>query len=80
MQEIISVYEYKKLDISNALVMTGFPTVGLVGTIAPRFIINTLKLDLIGAFSSDFFQPITVVSGAGLFRLSEYTAAGKNAA
>jgi len=63
MQEIISVYEYKKLDISNALVMTGFPTVGLVGTIAPRFIINTLKLDLIGAFSSDFFQPITVVSG-----------------
>lgn len=62
MQEIISFYGYKKLDISNALVMTGFPTVGMVGTIALRFIINTLKLDLIGAFPSDFFHPITVVS------------------
>ena len=62
MQEIISFYGYKKLDISNALVVTGFPTVGMVGTIAPRFIINTLKLDIIGAFSSDFFHPITVVS------------------
>ncbi|RLF63457.1 MAG: hypothetical protein DRN33_04100 [Thermoplasmata archaeon] len=62
MKDIISVYEYKKVDISNSLVVVGFPTVGVVGTIASRFIIDTLKLDIIGAFSSDFFYPITVVS------------------
>ncbi len=62
MKDIITVYEHKKMDVSNALVMTGFPTVGVVGTIASRFIINTLKLDMIGSFSSDFFQPITIVS------------------
>jgi len=62
MKDIISLYEYKKVDISNSLVVIGFPTVGVVGTIASRFIIDALKLDIIGAFSSDFFYPVTVVS------------------
>ncbi|HDH81896.1 MAG TPA: proteasome assembly chaperone family protein [Thermoplasmatales archaeon] len=62
MKDIISLYEYKKIDISNSLVVIGFPTVGVVGTIASRFIIDALKLDIIGAFSSDFFYPVTVVS------------------
>jgi len=62
MKDIISSYEYKKIDISNSLVVVGFPTVGVVGTIASRFIIDSLKLDIIGAFSSDFFYPIAVVS------------------
>ncbi len=56
------MYEYKKRDISNALVVTGFPTIGVVGTIASRFIINALSLETIGAFFSDYFHPVTVIS------------------
>ncbi len=60
--EEIEVYEYEKMNLENAFVITGFPTVGLVGTIANRFIIHELKLRLLGAFLSDYFPPVTVVS------------------
>ncbi|OYT61596.1 ATP-grasp superfamily enzyme [Thermoplasmatales archaeon ex4484_30] len=60
--DLISLYEYKKKDISNALVVTGFPTIGIVGTIASRFVINALSLETIGAFFSDYFQPVTIIS------------------
>jgi len=62
MDNVVFQHEYIKKDVVNALVVTGFPTVGFVGTIAARFIVNQLKLDLIGAFLSDFFQPVTVIS------------------
>lgn len=60
--EEIEIYEYEKMNLENAFVITGFPTVGLVGTIANRFIIHELKLRLLGAFLSDYFPPVTVVS------------------
>ncbi len=60
--EEIEVYEYEKMNLENAFVITGFPTIGLVGTIANRFIIHELKLKLLGAFLSDYFPPVTVVS------------------
>ncbi len=57
----IEVYEFEKMDLKNAFVITGFPTVGLVGTIASRFIIHSLKLKLLASFLSDYFPPITVI-------------------
>jgi uncharacterized protein len=56
------LHEYKKKDISNAFVVTGFPTIGVVGTIASRFIINALSLETIGALFSDYFHPVAVIS------------------
>ncbi len=60
--EGIEVYEYEKMDLTNAFVIAGFPTVGLVGTIASRFIVYSLKLRLIAAFLSDYFPPVSVIS------------------
>ena len=58
----IELYEYRKINLSNALLITGFPTIGLIGTIATRFIVYSLKLDLIGAFLSDYFPPMSTIS------------------
>ncbi len=60
----IEIYEYEKMDLQNAFVITGFPTIGLVGTIASRFIVYSLKLKLLAAFLSDYFPPVTVVSNS----------------
>ncbi len=58
----IELYEYQKMRLSNALMITGFPTVGLIGTIATRFIVYSLKLKLIAAFLSDYFPPMSIIS------------------
>jgi len=58
----IEIYEYEKAGLENAFVITGFPTVGLVGTIAGRFVVDTLKLRMVATFLSDYFPPLSVVS------------------
>lgn len=60
----IELYEYEKMDLENAFVITGFPTIGLVGTIAGRFIVHSLKLRLLAAFLSDYFPAVSVISNA----------------
>ncbi|MEM1513995.1 MAG: PAC2 family protein [Candidatus Thermoplasmatota archaeon] len=60
----IEIYEYEKVDLTNAFVVCGFPTVGLVGSIASRFIVYNLKLRLHAAFLSDYFPPVTIVSNS----------------
>jgi len=57
----ISIVEYKEVDLSNSMLVVAFPTVGLVSSIAGRFIIDTLKLDDIGTILSNNFMPATVI-------------------
>lgn len=61
MDRDITVIEQKKLDLSNALVVVGFPTVGLVSTIAANYVVSSLELERIGAIYSDFFPPTAVI-------------------
>jgi uncharacterized protein (TIGR00161 family) len=57
----ISIVEYTKRDLSDAMLVVAFPSVGLVGSIAGNFIINSLKLEEIGMVNSPEFAPITVI-------------------
>ena len=57
----ISVIEYKKKDLSNALMVIAFPSVGLVGSIAGSFIVKQLKLEEIGMVQSPDFLPVTII-------------------
>lgn len=57
----ISIVEYKEVDLSNSMLVVAFPTVGLVSSIAGRFIIDSLKLDEIGAIVSKNFTPTTII-------------------
>ncbi|MEK6977105.1 MAG: PAC2 family protein, partial [Candidatus Hydrothermarchaeota archaeon] len=64
MDRDIVVMEQKKVDLSNALVVVGFPTVGLVSTIAANYVVTSLGLERIGAVYSNSFPPATVVHEA----------------
>jgi len=57
----IELIEYKKIDLSNSMVIVAFPTVGLVSSIAGHFIVDNLKLNEIGAVVSRYFMPTTVI-------------------
>jgi uncharacterized protein len=57
----IELIEYNQMDLSNSLLIVAFPTVGLISSIAGHFIIDTLKLDEIGAIISREFMPATII-------------------
>jgi len=60
MAEII-IHEIKKKDLSNALVIVSFPTVGLISTIVANFITSNLKLEHIASMVSEDFYPAAIV-------------------
>jgi uncharacterized protein len=61
MEDDIQIIEYKENDLSNALLIEAFPTVGLVSSIAGHFIIDQLKLEEIGTITSRYFMPAAVI-------------------
>jgi uncharacterized protein len=60
----IDFIEYKKVDLSNSMLILAFPTVGLVSSIAGRFIVDYLHLEEIGAIRSRYLIPVTVIHNA----------------
>jgi uncharacterized protein len=58
----ISIVEYKKKDLKNAMVIVSFPTVGLVSSIVANFLISNMKLELIAAVISDDFYPAAIIT------------------
>lgn len=57
----IEIIKYSDEDLSNSMLILAFPTVGLISSIAGRFIIDSLNLEEIGAIVSDNFMPATVI-------------------
>lgn len=58
---MIKIHKFKEVNLDGATVVDGFPTVGLVSTIAANYLIGTLKLDQICALDSPDFPPISMV-------------------
>ncbi len=57
----------EKLDVKDPIVVTGFPGVGLVGTIASAHIVNEYKLEPIGFVESDKLPPVaTLMDGVAV--------------
>ncbi len=56
----IKIVEKVQLE-KKPILLVGFPEVGLVGTIAASHIIEALKLEEIGAITSDYLPPVVVV-------------------
>lgn len=54
----VKFVEYKKKDLSNYTLIEGFPGMGLVGTIAAKYLIEKLKLEQYGYIDSNIFMPI----------------------
>lgn len=57
----IEVRKFKDFDLRGGTIVEGFPTVGLVSTIACSYMISTLNLDQICALESEDFPPVSMV-------------------
>ena len=59
--EDIRIHEYRRLDLRDAFVIDGFPSVGLVSTITASYIVAALDMELIGLMDSVYFPTVSVV-------------------
>lgn len=60
-QKDVEIVEEQKLETKDALMLVGFPTIGLVSSIVASHVIRQLGLKRIGYFSSRYFFPASVV-------------------
>jgi len=57
----VEVIDFEKIDIKNATVIAGFPSIGLVSTIVANYLIDALGLKQTGALDSPHFPTLSVV-------------------
>jgi len=51
----------KKVDLKDATVIDGFPSVGLVSSIVANYIVKVLSLEQVGVLDSDYFPALSLV-------------------
>jgi uncharacterized protein len=61
MEDDISIHMYEDVDLKNAMLIDGFPTVGLLSTIVSSFIVDALKLRRVGAVISRHFPAAAII-------------------
>ncbi len=57
----VRIYEVKRIDLEGAIVIDGFPSVGLVSSIVANYLIDTLQMDQIGIVESPAFPTVSLV-------------------
>lgn len=57
----IFIHEYKDAYLTDCILVVGFPSIGLISSIAANYIVRTLKLERIAAIVSDQFPPYTIM-------------------
>jgi len=60
----IKIYELKKRDLKGATVIDGFPSVGLVSSIAANYLIKVLDMEHIGIMDSSQFPTVSLIRDA----------------
>ena len=55
------LHEYTDAQIANSMAVVGFPSVGLVSSIAANYIVRTMKLERIATIISKDFPPYTIL-------------------
>jgi len=59
--ESVQIIDFEDIDLNGATVIAGFPSIGLVSTIAANYLIDALNLKQIGALDSQDFPALSVV-------------------
>jgi uncharacterized protein len=57
----VRIYEVKRVDVEGAIVIDGFPSVGLVSSIVANYLIDTLDMEQIGIVESPAFPTVSLV-------------------
>jgi uncharacterized protein len=60
-KEEVEIIDFEEMDLEGAAVIAGFPSIGLVSTIAANYLIDALNLKQIGALDSQDFPALSVV-------------------
>jgi uncharacterized protein len=55
------IRELRKIDFKNAVVLDGFPSVGLVSSIVSNYLVALLQLEYVGFIDSPNFPAVTVI-------------------
>jgi uncharacterized protein len=64
MAEDMEIHMLKKVDLRDATVIDGFPSVGLVSSIVANYIVKVLSLEQVGVLDSDYFPALSLVRRA----------------
>ena len=59
--ESVKIIDFEEIDLKGATVIAGFPSIGLVSTIAANYLIDALNLKQIGCVTSPEFPALSVV-------------------
>jgi len=57
----VEICDFSDIDLKDATVIAGFPSIGLVSTIAANYLIDALNLKQIGCINSPDFPALSVV-------------------
>ncbi len=60
----IEIVEIKKMDLRDAVIIDGFPSVGLVSSIVANYLIALLKMEYIGVMDSNLFPTVSLIRNA----------------
>jgi len=64
MADDIEIHMLKKVDLRDATVIDGFPSVGLVSSIVANYIVKVLSLEQVGVLDSVYFPALSLVRRA----------------
>ncbi len=59
--EEIEIVEFKKMDLRDAVIIDGFPSVGLVSSIVANYLIALLKMEYIAVMDSNLFPTVSLI-------------------
>lgn len=59
--EQVEIVEFKKMDLRGAVIIDGFPSVGLVSSIVANYLIALLKMEYIAVMDSNLFPTISLI-------------------
>lgn len=57
----VEIVELKRMDLRDAVVIDGFPSVGLVSSIVANYLIALLKMEYIAVMDSDSFPTLSLI-------------------
>jgi len=79
MDNDVRICNFVEIDLKGATVIAGFPSIGLVSTIAANYLIDALNLNQIGCVTSSQFPALSVVhTGEPLSPVRIYSGAQSN--
>lgn len=62
MQDDIEILMEKEVNVKGAVLIEGFPSVGMVSSIVANYMVKALKMEYVGCIRSRHFQPTAVIA------------------